>query len=449
MFFVSVPSWGTSSFLKKKIVRLNWDGTEVIWLKDDRIPLYYISFYFADGALSDKKGLEGETSMMFSQLDHGTKRYNYKEISDALEYYGVSFSPYLTHEYSTYNISGLIKDLVPTMKMICHLFQNATFPKRELKKYVQIKRNRLNNLVTSHSTLANRVFRKVSLRDSKVMNPVSGNIRSIRKIKSHHLQKKLDYFKNNVKKRIYMAGSAQLKDIRSIIENDCQWNSKASFVRNFKIDRRKQRPDQGVIYLVPVPNANQAQIRIGRYLTPGSIQDKDLMLVSSSYLGGAYTSKLMQELRVKRGLTYSVGAYAVSQRNYGRAVISTFTKNSSINETLSTIKSVLGQSEGHHLRHQELKKIVNYLSGNYLFTFEHSEDYLTNLIYFDHIGRDFRELFDFTQNIQKYSKSDVSSALSDLYSWDKQTVVVIGHKSLKKKLKEFGKVKILRYQDFL
>ena len=82
---------------------------------------------------------------------------------------------------------------------------------------------------------------------------------------------------------------------------------------------------------MPVPKANQAQIRVGRYLTyDESKKDHELMSLASKYMGGGFTSRLMQELRVKRGLTYSAGAYASTQKTYGRSGISTFTKNNTL-----------------------------------------------------------------------------------------------------------------------
>ena len=38
--------------------RLNWDGIDVVWIENNRLPKYQVSVYFADGALSDhSKGM--------------------------------------------------------------------------------------------------------------------------------------------------------------------------------------------------------------------------------------------------------------------------------------------------------------------------------------------------------------------------------------------------------
>ena len=61
-------------------------------------------------------------------------------------------------------------------------------------------------------------------------------------------------------------------------------------------------------------------------------------------MGGGFTSRLVQGLRVEKGLTYSASAYASDQKRYGRSGINTFTKNESIVELLKTTKKIIEDS---------------------------------------------------------------------------------------------------------
>ena len=90
-----------------------------------------------------------------------------------------------------------------------------------------------------------------------------------------------------------------------------------------------------------VPSANQAQVRIGRLLKKEELGNDALMLFTSKFLGGGFTSQLMQAVRVKAGLSYSVSAFAAGQKEYGRSGIMTFTKNETIKELLDVIKKTL------------------------------------------------------------------------------------------------------------
>ena len=104
-----------------------------------------------------------------------------------------------------------------------------------------------------------------------------------------------------------------------------------------------KRSKKQKVVLVTVPKANQAQVRMGRILAQNEIKNIPLLMLSSKFLGGGFTSQLMKSVRVKSGLSYSVGAFAAGQRGYGRSGISSFTKNKTILELISTIKTTVDE----------------------------------------------------------------------------------------------------------
>jgi zinc protease len=204
-----------------------------------------------------------------------------------------------------------------------------------------------------------------------------------------------------------------------------------------------------MIYFVPV-EGNQAQIRIGNYLTTEqSKKDYTLNELASRYMGGGFTSVLVQELRVKRGLTYSAGAYASSQNTYGRAGISTFTKNKTIVETLNVIKEVI-ERESKNIPDQNFVYLRRFLKGSYLFGLESSTAFLKNLLFFDHIRRPYSDIYNFPNEVDNITKKQAQSKIKEIFGWDHQVKMVLGDKSLIKVLRKAGfKVKTLNYKGYL
>jgi zinc protease len=173
------------------------------------------------------------------------------------------------------------------------------------------------------------------------------------------------------------------------------------------------------------------------------------MTLSASFLGGGFTSKLMREVRVNRGLTYSISSFAAVQRDYGRAAISTFTKNATAKKIIDVIKDTLNSVIIGNFKDGELKRAKGHLVGNYLFRFESSAAYLSQLISLDHMKMKHERLYKFPEIVNGFSKSDVVKTLKELYSWDNMYVVVLGSKSLKKQLEKLGKVTVMSYKKFL
>jgi zinc protease len=429
-----------------------WNGIKVVYLPQEKLPNYTIAVYFADGALSDQANRIGETQAMFDELTSGTNRYDQKQVADALEFFGASVDTRVTHEYSVTSISGLIKDADPTLKMVCHLFRNSNFPSKELKIYQKQVVDTLNNLTSNHARLADRVFRQVSLSGSIYSRPVEGQILSMNKINSTHLIQKLSYFNDQVKKVIYLTGPRTLLSLKATFEKDCQWGGdKALYSRADSETNLKQVSVPNQIFLLPVEKANQAQVRIGKFLGQEfSRVPEELSTFTSGYLGSGFTSVLMQEIRVKKGLTYGISAYASMQKNYGRAGISTSTRNEKVSEMLSSIKDIMKNLESiQNIETDTFERTKSYLKGNYVLGFEKSDDYLKQIITFDHQGIS-RELFKlFPTKIDAISKEELVEHLKKYFAYADSTILIVGDKSLLSELKKLGDVKVLNTKDYL
>ncbi|MCY4523887.1 MAG: pitrilysin family protein, partial [Halobacteriovoraceae bacterium] len=398
--------------IEQKVEKMRWNDLEVVWIQDERFPVYDIVFYFSEGSLGDHPKRKGESKMMFSLLTAGTRRFNHKEISDNLEFFGVSQGVNITHEYSSFFLSGLTKDIIPTVKLICHLFKDSTFPKQELKKEKRRIKNSLEHLVSSHGSLASRAFREISLDNTPFSYPVSGKIRDLPKINRAGLKEKLQYFNTRVKKRIYLTGPPEVLLIKSIVSEECGWKGTGKIVRNTTFtSNAKKTPGQGdsmpTIHLVTVPKANQAQIRIGRHLEKSMYEDISLLALTSSFLAGGSSSRLMQEARSKRGLTYGIYAFAAGQKDFGRAGIFSSTRNESVDELLSVIKATLDMTGQGKINKSDLKRSKAYLSGSHFFQFERTDAYSEQLIYLDHVGKNYSEFYNFQNKFKKNKKEKI------------------------------------------
>lgn len=437
-----------STYLEDNLHKLNWNGVEVIWIQDETLPTYNISVYFGAGAATDRRSHAGETQLMFDQLTSGTNRHHESQILEALEFFGASYGSSVTHEYSTFTVRGLVKDINPTMKLVCSLFDDAIFPKRELKrvkKQIVLSRK---NLVSNHGALASLIFREVSLRGSGYDVPVAGKIKTIKRINSKDLSRKLDEFNTKVSKRIYIKGPKQIRQVESIIKNDCKWTKVDRPVKTVQV--RKLSPNKNKIVFIPVPNANQAQVRIGRIMLTDEVsKNQERNLLAAKYMGGGFTSKLMRKLRTEKGYTYSVNAYVSEQRDYGRSGINTFTKNKTIVELLADTKGVIEEGTK-NVSDLEMTQLVGHAKGNYLFGLESTNQFLANLMFFDHVRRKYEDIYLFEKRVDEIDSTILKATIKELFDWKKQTIVIVGDKSLVPKLRKAGhNVLVRKYKSYL
>lgn len=440
---LSVQSFAKDSFLDS-VVREKWGDLEVVWIEDDKFPKYTASIYFQDGSISDQ--YPGLTQGTFDQLSAGTSKENQRQIAEFFDFYGVNMKHSVTHEYSILTVQGLTKDIGPVIGKVCQLMNDAQYPENELKSYIDRSKSQLKNLVTSHATLADRVFRAVSLQGTPYAPPVEGTLASFDKMKSFDLKERLKTL-NQTKKVLYLAGPREVKDMQKVLSSNCKWSSDSK-LKPVKIS--KPQP-QSAIYLVPVEGANQAQIRIGRYMTVGEVQGKyDQYNFLAGFLGGGFTSKLVQELRVKRGLTYSASAYVGMQRDYGRAGIMTFSKNETAADAIAIVRDVFQElSIPSKINADEFKHQQGHQIGGYAFGFEETSAFLARIMLYDHQGRNIAEVAEYPEKIKNLTVGDLASANLEAFPWERLTIVVVGDKSLEKSLSKIRPVRILNFEDYL
>lgn len=433
--------YAADSFLDS-VKRMEWGDLDVVWIQDDRFPKFTASIYFKNGAFDDS--YPGQTQATLDLLTAGTPKQTQNQISEFFDFYGAKIRNSVTHEYSVLSIQGLTRDMKPLMGKVCELMNEANYPQDEVSSYVSRARSGLKNLVTSHSSLADRVFRQVSLKGTPFDQPTEGTYESLGKVEPGNLKSRLGKL-NNSKKVLYVSGPSEIKEMKSHLKS-CRWKNEIALP-----DVTLKKPaSQLAIYLVPVPSANQAQIRIGRYITQSEVQGKyDNFQLLAGFLGGSFTSKLVQELRVKRGLTYSAGAYASLQRDYGRAGIMTFTKTETAAETIKIIRDIFSDISSQKFSIEEFKHQQGHQIGAYAFGFEEMSAFIAQLIQYDHQNRDLSELAEYPERVGKLNPTDLAWANKVSFPWERLTVVVVGDRSLEKSLSVIRPVRILDYKDFL
>lgn len=433
-----------------RLHRYQWGDLEVVWLEDDRLPLFSAQIYFADGALNDHVRRKGETEFMFGLLSEGTNRYRHNETKEFLEFFGVDYGAIVNYEYSSFRLSGLLEHMAPSMEMVCHLFRQATFPQERISHHLSLRKANLKSSIRNHGWLANRAFREISMAESIYAHPTSGKINDLDGVTSSNLISVRDYFNDKVKKKLYLTGPKEVLGLRNIMDQHCGWTKQEEqFVR--KTDSPVVIEETGPeIHFVEVPSANQAQIRIGRYLNKGEFDDVYAMYLANNFIGGGFTSRLMREIRVRRGLTYSIGSMAAPQRDYGRVFISTFTPSERVVDLLEVIENTINTTKK-EVDASQLEASRGNLIGSHPFQFESSNAVLSQIMTLEHQERSMDELTQFPERVKEVSANDVKKYIDNLFSFERQVIVILGEKSVYEGLKEAGyeNIHYAEYSDFL
>jgi len=426
---------------------------DVYYIQDERVPKFYVSIYFADGVLAEVKNKAGATEAMFQLLTNGTKLLTQENIASDMDQLGMSLGGTALYESSTFEFSGLMQIRKDITNYACNLLKNSTFPQNELQKYQTQTITEIKNLISSHSQLVERVSRQLFYAGTPLEASPDGSIETIKKLVPADLIKQRDYLLRKVKKRVFIQGPKKVLDIVGILNSDCGFASNPTEMRseiskNFNFDKIIPQ-----LYFIPIKNANQAQIRMTKVLTREQFLNSfEQNQLTSSLLGGSFSSMLMQEVRVKKGLTYSISASAPTQANYGRSYISTFSRNEGVVETVNTVQQVLKDLCEGKVSDDAIENAKRFLKGSQLLSFDDTKSFLSTVSNYYHKGRTVEDMEKFPKNIESVTKNQLMETCGKLYVKESMSIAILGDESLKQMLiNSFGKdkVKIINYENFL
>ncbi len=140
------------------------------------------------------------------------------------------------------------------------------------------------------------------------------------------------------------------------------------------------------VLLVDKPDASQAQIRIGAMAMRRNDSELLPAQVANTVLGGGFSSILVDELRIKRSLTYGASSAFVARLTGGDFRISTFSKSPTAVQALALALEVAGGFRQRPIDPKLLAKAKAYLQGQFPLRLETPEALAARLAEIEFFG---------------------------------------------------------------
>ena len=152
--------------------------------------------------------------------------------------------------------------------------------------------------------------------------------------------------------------------------------------------------------------------------------------------GGGFSSRLVNDVRDKRGLAYSVSSAYLSRRYPGSFQVAVQTKNPSAMTAVKLVLENMRKIKENGVSDEELNDAKAYLIGSLPLSIETDKEVAENMALLDFydLGLDYFDKYQ--ENIQSVSKQDVLRVAQKYLHPDKYVLVIVGN------LKEISSDKI-------
>ena len=193
-------------------------------------------------------------------------------------------------------------------------------------------------------------------------------------------------------------------------------------------------PAKPGLYAVDKPDVNQSQIRFVTLGIERSNPDYFAVQVMNHVLSGGFASRLMADLRTKRGLAYSVGGgLGAGWDHRGMFWLTIATKSASTVDAIEGMREDLAKFKADPPTPEELKFAKDAILNSFIFRFDTPAKVLHERMTYEFHGYPLDFLEKFRAGIEKVTAADVNRVVQKYVHPEQFAVLVVGNTS------QFGK----------
>ena len=431
------------------------NGLRVIVVPKHDIPLVAARLMVKRGAAGDPAGKDGLAQLTAAVLTQGTKNRTAEQIARGVEALGATLEASAAWDSSSIDTSVMASNLAKAMEYVADVARNATFAKDEFDRERAQMIDALQVDLTQPRTLASVVASRLIFGDAPYGHNLGGTPAALEKIRREDLVRyhSAHYRPDNAV--LVLAGDVKADAAFALAQNAFgSWKRGAagasvSAAGAAAGPRSPERMLQPRVVVIDMPDAGQAGVVVGRQGIRRTDAAYMPALVTNSVLGGGYSSRLNQEIRIKRGLSYGANSSFEPRVDVGPFTARTETKNESAAEVIGIMIGEMSNLSSADVSEAELTPRKAVLIGGFAQSLESTAGIVNRIAALALYGLPLEEINRYVSKVQAVTAADVRKfAASNLGGKDVSVVIVGDAKQFVEPLrKQFNEVEVISVSD--
>ena len=338
-------------------------GVRLILNSMDSVRSVSIGIWCNNGSVNENDDEQGISHFIEHMLFKGTKTRDHFQIVNEIDRLGGQMNAFTSKECTCFYVKCLDEHFRATAEVLTDMICNPTFPADELEKEKGVIIEEINMNADDPDDVAFDILEDNVYCGMGMSHPVLGTKETV----SSFTHDKLDeyYFDHYTRDEIIvsLAGSFDRNEVIEYFE-DKFYNLKEH--REFITDKNIS-PSSNGRYIEVTKDIEQAHIAMGIRLFPAEDPRRYPMMLLCNLLGGGMSSRLMQNVRVKKGLAYSVYSMTGFYSHTGLFVICAGVAKNKVDEALEAIKEELDRLKGDDISAEEFQSSKEQLKSSFIF----------------------------------------------------------------------------------
>lgn len=341
------------------------NGLTIATIERKGVPLVTVQLLVRSGAAEEPEAKAGLANLTASMLTKGTATRNATQIAEDMEFLGGAIETGAGWNNSVVSVTVTPDRLERAMAIMADVVLRPKFDQKELDLLKSQSLDALNFNLKQPNFVASYVASKFSFRE----HPAGGTPATLNSITAADVAGFHSKYYVPTHSVMIFAGDITPAAAASLTEKAFgTWKgSLGNGSGKGGSVGKGQSAELARILVIDLPNSGQAAVSYFKP-TSGIGRGSDQYYPASvlnSVLGGGYSSRLNQEIRIKRGLSYGAGSsfgWRSSTTNFGTR---TQTKNESAAEVLELVMMELKRLTSGSIASEELVPRKSVLTGNF------------------------------------------------------------------------------------
>jgi len=360
--------------------------------EDHSLPFVTLQLLIDSGSWRDPQGEEGLAYLAARGLLLGTSKRTVNQVNEELDFMGASLNSSSGRDYATLTLRVLKKDLDKGLDLFMEVLTQPVFPEEEVKRELEKTLAAIQSGEDQPEEVAEKAFLKTLFLGSPYGHPVEGTRESVPRLTREGIVRfyRSYYHPNNA--ILTVVGDMTDEELKGkLISRLERWPvgeiPKLPFISKFEKEQKTVKINRPI---------TQANILLGHAgVSRGSPDFYAITVMNYILGGGGFVSRLMGEIRNKRGLAYSVGSFFDPGKYPGSFQIVLQTKNPSARDAISLSIQQMERIKKELVSEKELEGAKKYLIGSFpmrLDTQGKLANFLTQVEYYG-LGLDYPERY--------------------------------------------------------
>ena len=325
------------------------------------------------GSRDETPAVAGASHFLEHLLFKGTTRRNALEISSSIEAVGGEMNAFTSKEYTCFYARVIDTDLPMAIDVVSDLITSSIVSALDVDAERKVVLEEIAMRDDDPSDLVHDLYAETYYGDTQLGRPILGTVESIKSMSRNAV---FNYYKKRYLPQdlvVAVAGNIKHKKVVEMVERALSADGfldvkGAPQIRGNEVMRKAKQNPVGII----TRKTEQAHMFYGMEGVARHDDRRFAMGILASALGGGMSSRLFQEIREKRGLAYSVYAYAQQFAGSGQIGFYAGCNPAKAIEVIEIIREVLSDVAEHGMTHEEINRAKGAVRGSLVLSQEDS-----------------------------------------------------------------------------